>query len=285
MTGGISWQKENYKKYTENTSGIVIKVKDKAGNIADYAQTVSISNIDKKGPEIQIDTNVTSNTITVEITNITDGIGAGVDETKGYTYYIATSKEGLNTAEGETLISKTKTFEGVSINSTYYIKIEARDKLGNIGTIIKTAAPGALNIDADTLTITNPIWKNKQATVTINNTDITYAIEYQIVREGETLDIQGGTWQISRRSSVNVTELKSGDIVYARLTDEEENKSGMIQKDIIDNTPPTIEVDGLPSEWTKENVRITINASDLESGLTDKAYSFDRRNFMAKRKL
>ena len=43
-----------------------------------------------------------------------------------------------------------------------------------------------------------------------------------------------------------------------------------------DTTPPTIdEITYTPKGWTKENVTITVKASDSESGLATKAYSFD----------
>ena len=35
--GGKTWQSENTKTYTNNTAKILIKVKDKAGNIATYS--------------------------------------------------------------------------------------------------------------------------------------------------------------------------------------------------------------------------------------------------------
>ena len=47
--GGTTWQKENSKTYTSNTNGIVIKVKDKVGNITTYP-VVAITKIDKIKP-------------------------------------------------------------------------------------------------------------------------------------------------------------------------------------------------------------------------------------------
>ena len=41
---GQTWQKENTKTYTENTQGIIVKVRDAVGNIATY-ETININNI------------------------------------------------------------------------------------------------------------------------------------------------------------------------------------------------------------------------------------------------
>ena len=40
----------NTKVFTQNTSGIIVKVKDSAGNITTYGETINITNIDKTGP-------------------------------------------------------------------------------------------------------------------------------------------------------------------------------------------------------------------------------------------
>lgn len=43
--GGTTWQNENNKTYNDNENGISIKVKDNAGNIATYTQTIDITKI------------------------------------------------------------------------------------------------------------------------------------------------------------------------------------------------------------------------------------------------
>ena len=48
--GGETWQAANTKVFTQNTSGIIVKVKDSAGNITTYGETINITNIDKTGP-------------------------------------------------------------------------------------------------------------------------------------------------------------------------------------------------------------------------------------------
>lgn len=60
--GGTTWQKGNSKTYKSNTNGIVIKVKDKVGNISTYP-VIAITKIDKTAPTCSWsgDTNVASN--------------------------------------------------------------------------------------------------------------------------------------------------------------------------------------------------------------------------------
>lgn len=50
--GGETWQVSNTKVFTENISGIVVKVKDAVGNITTYGETINITNIDRTGPEM-----------------------------------------------------------------------------------------------------------------------------------------------------------------------------------------------------------------------------------------
>ncbi len=48
FNGGTTWQKENTKTYSQNTEGIVIKVKTKDGVIATYGETIDITKIIKE---------------------------------------------------------------------------------------------------------------------------------------------------------------------------------------------------------------------------------------------
>lgn len=50
--GGKTWQSSNKKTYKNNTSGIEIKVRDKAGNTSTYKDIINITKIDKTGPTI-----------------------------------------------------------------------------------------------------------------------------------------------------------------------------------------------------------------------------------------
>ena len=268
--GGNTWQEENYKKYTENTKAIVIKVRDEAGNIATY-NTINITNIDKVGPEITTDTNIKSDSITVDITKITD-LGVGVLDNPEITYKIAKSEEELKTVTGEKTTNTSKTYDKLTQNTNYYIQIEVSDKLGNITTKILTVSTGSLNASSKDLEISNVTWSNKKASLSITNKS-TYKMQYQVVNKGQTFD-EKSNWILTDEATIKLSDLNHGDAIYARLTDET-NFSGIVSKLVSDEKAPTIEVTGNSTTWTKNNITLKVTAEDYETGLPEKPYSFN----------
>ena len=268
--GGATWQAENTKVYTENTAGIVIKVRDEAGNIATY-NTINITKIDKKGPVVNVETEATSNKLMVTITSSSDE-GIGMETTPTYTYYLTTNGDELETMTGEPSTELTKTYTELKQNTTYYLKVEAQDKLGNVSKTYKTVTTGSLDASSKDLTITDPVWSAKTASVTITNNS-SYKMEYQIVKSGTAFD-QNGTWQQVQTAQETITGLVNKDTIYARLTDGI-NVSGTIIKEIKDETEPTVTVEGNSDEWTKEDITLMVTAQDTESGLPTECYSFD----------
>ena len=273
--GGQTWQNTNTRTYGQNTIGVNIQVRDEAGNISN--QVINIEKIDKEGPNVNIETEASTNAITVKITAITDA-GVGVNEGQEYRYYITTNREELETIEPSIRSTeKTEEFRELIQNTTYYIKVEAEDILGNISKTYRTVSTGTLDASSNDLQITEPIWNNKEASVEIINKS-NYDVEYQIVKEGEIFDTTKNWILIQKEGAeedkVSITKLMHGDTVYARLTDGN-NVSGTIIKEIKDEEKPEIEITGNPDEWTKEDVTLVINATDSKSGLQEKAYSFD----------
>lgn len=85
--GGTTWQSSASKTYTSNTSGIVIKVKDKLGNIYTHS-SIAITKIDKTAPTcgnwIGQNTTWTKNNITVYAQCASDsGSGCKTSQSKG----------------------------------------------------------------------------------------------------------------------------------------------------------------------------------------------------------
>lgn len=268
---GVSWQAENTKTYSSNTNGIIIIVKDKAGNEARF-DTININKIDKNGPILNVQTRGTANKITVTIASYEDN-GIGMEEVPQFTYYIATTEEGLETASGEESPNTTKEYTGLSQNTTYYIKVTAQDKLGNITEITRQITTGSLDADTSSLQISNITWSNYKASLNITNSS-EYEMQYQVVKSGNIYDINSG-WQNTSSDTIELDELNLGDNVYARLTDGT-NYSSVVQKEILDEKKPSIlEVTGNPTNWTNQNITLTINAQDSESGLAEMPYSFD----------
>ena len=268
--GGSSWQKGNTKEYDKNQNAIVIKVRDEAGNIATY-NTLNITNIDRTPPVLDLDVNTTSNSIDVKISSVVDeGVGLAQDVT--YKYYLTTDSTKIDSIQGEESKEKGKKYEGLSQNTTYYIKVEVADKLGNLAKEYRTITTGTLDANISDLKISDVTWKDKKASVIItNNSD--YDMEYQIVKNGDEFD-NNGNWITSLEKSLTINELLSGDTIYARLTDGT-NASGTVIKEVIDNIEPTIKVTGNPVDFTNQNVILKVEATDNESGLSENCYSFD----------
>ena len=96
--------------------GIVIKVRDEAGNIETY-ETINIGKIDKQGPTFLVETESTSNSITVNVGEILD-TQVGIEEPIKIKYYITTNKSELENIEGEELTETTKKYTELIQNTT-----------------------------------------------------------------------------------------------------------------------------------------------------------------------
>ena len=79
---------------------------------------------DTTPPNISLQTSSTENTITVTVT-ATDESGLAEEET--YTYYLNNLQQGVATTEN------TKTYTDLEASTEYTIKVEVKDKFGNIG--------------------------------------------------------------------------------------------------------------------------------------------------------
>ena len=61
---GVTWQSSNVKKYTSNTNNIIIKVRDKAGNVYTHS-VINITKIDDVVPTAKISVSTSLGTITI----------------------------------------------------------------------------------------------------------------------------------------------------------------------------------------------------------------------------
>ena len=116
-----------------------------------------------------------------------------------------------------------------------------------------------MSIPAGTGAITfgNTTWSSNKASVQVSTTT-GYQIEYQV-------NSTSGTWtKIS--SGGKIGNLNHNDNVYARLTDGN-NVGSHATLVIIDNTPPTVSIS--TSNLTYNSVKLTVTASDGQSGLAD----------------
>ncbi len=116
---GQTWQKENAKTYTENTQGVIIKVRDAVGNVA-TSSVINIKKIDNQAPTIK---NVTGNekwtkdkvTLTINAEDSLSGLA-----TEAYSF------DNGQTWQKENTKTYTKNTQGIII--------KVRDAVGNVAT-------------------------------------------------------------------------------------------------------------------------------------------------------
>ena len=253
--GGTTWSNNTSKVYISNTNGIVIKVRDKAGNIT--TNTINITKIDKTVPSIlKVDGNPTAWTknsakLTVSATS------NGGSEVIGYSFTNDASKTDWQPSNQKEFTS----------NQTVYVR--AKDEAGNISLAEKVKI---INVDQikPTVKITgNPTsWTNKDVTLTITASDAESGLHSM------PYSFDGGkTW-----SDTDTKVFTKNQVVNIQVRDKVGNiyeTSVTISK--IDKILPTVDITGNPADWTKNDVTLTITASDAESGLNTAqgAYSFD----------
>ena len=197
----------------------------------------------------------TTNSITVNVTARDNE--TGMVSQPQYTYYI--KEASASTYEQKTTNANSSyTYTGLTQGTTYDIKVEVNgDEAGNVGTGTTQWTTGTVTsaLEEGAITFSNLTWSSGKASVTIN-TNTNYYIEYQQNgTSGSWTDIQnGGT----------ISNLNHGTTIYARLTDGN-NAGDYTSMDIQDKTAPTATIN--IDEITVESIKVTVNASDGESGL------------------
>ena len=186
----------------------------------------------------------TTNSIAISVT--AEDNETGMIENPEYTYYIKEST--ANTYEALPASNNSSyTYTGLKQNTTYNIKVEVNgDEAGNVGTGENSATTSTVTsaLEQGAITFTNPTWSGGKASITIN-TNTNYYIEYQL--NGRT-----GTW-IRIANGGRIENLSHGTTIY--------------------ENPPTGTI--TINEITAESIKVTVNASDRESGLaTSGTYAY-----------
>ncbi len=232
---GSTWQTSNAKTFSTNQT-VYIKVKDAAGNISAVRQEI-ISKIDKTAPTASVSSTSTSASTKVTVT-ASDAL-SGLHSTP-YSF-----DGGSTWQESNTKI----------VTSTTTLSIKVRDKAGNIKTLSHTPSSMPINI---TPSITD--WTNKNVRLTVTGTGIS---QYKF---------DSGSY-----SATNYKDYSANTTASITVKDSNDKTKTVTYKITnIDKANPVIsDVTRSETEWTNDNVTITVNASDVMSGLADTAYSFD----------
>ena len=197
--GGSSWTSEKSKTYTSNQT-VNIWVKDNAGNV--NKQTVTINKIDDSAPtNVTVkESGVTSSSITVTASATQSGAGI-----KGYQFSI---NNGAWTSEQT---SVTKTFTGLTKNTSYQVKVRAIAHNGKY--------TDSSNITVKTNDISVPTYDvvdggpnlTKEVTINYGGTK-TSNLVYEYSLDG------GSSWKTVSGTSQKLTFTENGTVI-ARVRD------------------------------------------------------------------
>ena len=251
-----SYTKSGYtfKGWATVTQGVV-------GTIVTYTNGESVSNLtatnngivnlyaiweDETAPVLTLTNDTTTKSIQVTVTPTETGSGmAGT-----YKFYIGTMQtvevEGTPTEQvvyGSPVeqAGASYTFTNLNSNTEYYVKVEALDNAGNLGTVTESITTDQLTGE---VTFTNPQWSNGKYLTTVNTTardenNSLYNIQYQVITaesaiQGTTFNSMAG-WEtqtitsgtrlgegtLAQNGATNLANLvlKEGDTIYARVYD------------------------------------------------------------------
>ena len=231
------------------------------------------------GPEAEFEIQDTTNptvTVTAQGSPSTNSItvtAQAVDNESGmvasptYTFQYKTSGAGSYTtpSDASNVSSATYTFTGLTQGTIYDIQVIVNgDKAGNTGTgtllnQTTTTVPGAdEGLQTGNITASPATWSGGKASTTLTTTT-SFQIQYQVNGTSE------GSWSAAN-SPVTVSNLNHGDAVYARLTDGT-NPGSYAVINILDEKAPTVSV--AVDEATDTTIKVTVDATDNESGLAD----------------
>ena len=249
----------------ERDESIRYRVVDKAGNISDEKTTTL--KIDKGLPTVTITPNGGTNYVMPTSGKATIRATLNASDSKSGLNILQYAWSNSNTTEpaawtdfeNGTAVEKTDCTKG-----NYYLWTNVKDKAGNRAEEIKVSnvfTVGDNTLDANKIKLTPDIteWTNGNVKVTV---------EY-----GANLiqNRKAGYGEANTANATSVTVEKNGT-VYAEATDIEGNKvTASLDIKNIDKTKPTIDSITNPSNgnWTKDDVKITLNGTDNESGIKE----------------
>ena len=237
--GTIDNLSHNTNVYARLTDGI---------NSGEYAST-SIKDTTKPEVNISLGT-ITSNSIQVQVT--ANDKETGLVETNAYEYFLNNSSQGATA-------NNTHTFSNLFDDTSYTLKVVVTDKAGLTN---EAEVTGKTNLvpagtTSGSITFTNPTWSGGKASIKVS-TNTSYQIEYQ--KNGTT-----GSWT-KIASGGTISGLSHNTTVYARLTDGI-NSGEYASTSIKDTVSPEVSI--ATSNITSNSVKLTVTASDGQSGLAD----------------
>jgi len=263
---GVTWQVENTKVYTENTNDIVIKVKDKLGNVYTH-ESISITKIDKTIPNISSLTTTTEWDIKNTVTAVVQDNDSGI---VGYAW--STSSDTPTTFIEVTYTKEEQTYTNdYTTNSVVYFF--AKDAAGNITS--KSITVNKVDTEIPVAKINSSVLYQD---ITINASESSDAqsgiSKYYFSKDG------GTTWVSSSTSSYTFTGLSNGEYTLALKV---EDNVGRFSQTVTTHATVHISIFMEASARTYENSAFLAYADSstklvfqpTKAPLTDYVASFD----------
>ena len=233
---------------------IKVTAKDKAGNEGEKIITVKTvaPERDEVAPEVTITVeDTTSNSITISV-NATDDVE--MPEIVKYKYYI---KNGETYTFVEETADSEYTFNGLTKDVEYQIKVETKDNAGNTGYAERRAKTGeipGLTEDDVRFEYDKEGYTNDAVVVTVN------------------VDKEGYTVQTSKDGvnfeDTNTQEYTENGTIYVRLVDEN-GQAGEVYTKTIDSIDKLCPTGTVEVENTSRSLTVKVNAQDQEANATN----------------
>jgi hypothetical protein len=153
------------------------------------------------------------------------------------------------------------------VNATHSgIATSGATTLQKIASIVQDSSAPVIS----SVTKSTSSWTNGNVSVTVKASDVLSGLAAQAYSFDN-----GQTWQASNTKAFS----QNVATINIKVKDNAGNiASSSASITNIDKTAPSISINGNTTNWTKENVTITITATDNASGLASQAYSFDGGN-------
>lgn len=261
----------NWQAYTigtvipETNGGILYACLTDGLNNGEY---ITINVTDFEGPLVNIETSgVTTNAVTVNVT--AEDRGAGMPENPVYSYYIKESGEDEYELKAE--IEDTHyTFTGLNNKTVYDIKVETKDKIGNLGDDTISATLENLIFESN-VTLKEIVWHNGLATITVQNNSNEYDMQYQIASEGTEMD-DNGSWTVLKEKQTEIEGLENKSIVYVKLTDGINTTEGYATFNIDNPSKESYTEQELAKDTTRSSydiLGISVNSDEVETVINE----------------
>lgn len=280
--GGETWEPydPDHGIVVEENTDVEIRLTD--GEEHGESVVVPVTNIDKVPPTLEIKTEATAKTIKVHAD--AEDKGSGIKE---YVYYIGEKKEdgSIEWKEGIPSDKPDYVFEDLEQGKEYEIKVEVKDKAGNIAEKQKAQKTSQIpelvddkKADKDkedgvenprepnvVITKSEEDWTNQDVVIKVEldeDVDPEHKYELEYSKDG------GETWEPYDPEKGIVVEENTN--VEIRLTDGEEHGEGVtVPVGNIDKVPPTALVE---AEGKRTSIEVEVTAEDNLSGIKEYVY-------------